>query len=268
MARKTSPRRAPDHVLAKLERLRVSGNVALRYEEQLDREEYLAMNLVLEALGGKWNRKANGHIFPGDPTPLLTQVLETGIYTDGKKDFGFFETPEHLAEAMVERAGVKLHHQVLEPSAGRGRIALQARLSGAFVHCVEIQPEHAKYLRETLGFTNVHEADFLTLWSDSGHKHFGPYVAQNGGFDRIVMNPPFAGQVDIDHVLHAYGMLRPGGTLVSVMAAGVAFRENAKTRGFREFVSECRGGSIEPLPDGTFEESGTGVRTVLVTLHR
>lgn len=269
MARKIAPRRAPDHVLAKLERLTVSGHVALRYPDPLPREEYLAMNLVLEALGGKWNRKQNGHVFPGDPTALLQQVLETGVYTDGKKDFGFFETPEWLAEKMAERAEIKLHQHVLEPSAGRGRLALQARLrAGGTVQCVEIQPEHAKYLRDELGFMYVHEADFLTLWCDSGHKHFGRYVAENGGFDAILMNPPFAGQEDIDHVLHAYGMLRPGGRLVSVMSAGVAFRENHKTRGFREFVSECKGGSIEALPDGTFEESGTGVRTVLVTLGR
>jgi predicted RNA methylase len=261
MARKTSPRRAPDHVLAKLERLRVSGNVALRYEAELDREEYLAMNHVLEALGGKWNRKANGHIFAGDPTPLLTQVLETGVYADGKKDFGFFETPPELAREIVLRARIGHGDRILEPSAGRGRIAQPARATGADVTCVEIQGDHVRFLRG-LGFVNVFEADFLSM----------PLTSLVGappvGFDAILMNPPFAGQVDIDHVLHAFGMLRPGGTLVSVMAAGVTFRENQKTRGFREFVSECAYGSIEPLPDGTFEESGTGVRTVLVTLRQ
>jgi predicted RNA methylase len=254
MARKTSPRRAPDSVLAKLERLRVSGNVALRYEEQLDRDEYLAMNLVLEALGGKWNRKANGHIFPGDPTPLLTHVLETGVYTDGKKDFGFFETPEHLAEEMAERACIKQGQTVLEPSAGRGRLAIQARLRGAIVTCVEIQREHAQHLRE-LGFHAVFERDFLGLES-----------FERGPFDAVLMNPPFAGQEDIDHVLHAFGMLRPGGRLLSVMSAGAAFRQNKKTEAFRALVN--RHGEMEPLPDGTFEESGTGVRTVLVSLTR
>jgi 16S rRNA G1207 methylase RsmC len=42
-----------------------------------------------------------------------------------------------------------------------------------------------------------------------------------GQFDRIVMNPPFDHDTDIDHIRHAYRMLKPGGRLVAICANGV-----------------------------------------------
>ena len=99
---------------------------------------------------------------------------------------------------------------------------------------------------------SVFEADFLE-------------VMPNPIYDRVVMNPPFSRQADIMHVLHALQFLKPGGLLVSVMAASVTFRENKLTTDFRATV-EARGGYIEPLPENSFKASGTGVNTVLAAI--
>ena len=72
-------------------------------------------------------------------------------------------------------------------------------------------------------------------------------------------------QADIHHVTHALKFLKPGGKLVSVMSASVIFRENKLTKEFRDLV-ESRGGFFEKLPDGSFKESGTMVRTVIVVI--
>jgi len=82
-------------------------------------------------------------------------------------------------------------------------------------------------------------------------------------FERIIANPPFSRQADVDHVLHAYSLLAPGGRLVSVMSAGVTFRTTAKTARLMALKPV-----IEPLPDGAFKESGTNVRTCIVTLEK
>jgi predicted RNA methylase len=100
-------------------------------------------------------------------------------------------------------AEVRSGHRVLEPSAGRGRIAEQLRRCGAVVTCVELLPGNVKELRER-GFNRLLEGDFLA--TDLRALSFFPPEA----FDRIVMNPPFSGQADIDHVRHAFGMLAPG----------------------------------------------------------
>jgi hypothetical protein len=50
------------------------------------------------------------------------------------------------------------------------------------------------------------------------------------------------------------------------MSSGVLSNGTAKHRVFREMVRLA--GDFEKLPDRSFEESGTGVRTVLVLLRR
>lgn len=79
------------------------------------------------------------------------------------------------------------------------------------------------------------------------------------------MNPPFDRGRDVDHVTHALKFLKPGGRLVSIMAAGVEYRTDRKTSDFRATVERFKG-SIRDLPFGSFAESGTNVNTVIVTM--
>ena len=101
-------------------------------------------------------------------------------------------------------------------------------------------------------FCTGQQADFLNIQPDAS-------------YDRIVMNPPFAEQDDIRHVMHAFGFLRRNGRLVAIMSAGILFRANKLTTAFRDFVAD-RGGAIEPLPEGSFRSSGTAVNTCVVTI--
>lgn len=82
-------------------------------------------------------------------------------------------------------------------------------------------------------------------------------------YDRIVMNPPFEKQADIDHVRKAHKLLAPKGLLVSVMAPGFEFRSNRKSTDFREWLDDM-GARVEDLPAESFKASGTNVSTKLV----
>lgn len=164
------------------------------------------------------------------------------------RTLSFFETPEALATELVELAQVKPGELVLEPSAGKGAIALALKRAGARVDVCEVEPSRFDYLRG-LGFVGTN-ADFLELKP-------APL------YDRIVMNPPFDAGRDIDHVTHALGWLKPGGVLVAVMSAGVEYREDARTEAFRKLVAS-RVGTIRPLPPLSFASSGTNVNTVRV----
>lgn len=64
-------------VLAVLSRANVQGN-ALSIAEQLDRTLYARTNKVLEAAGGKWNRKAQAHIFDADAASRIDEIILTG----------------------------------------------------------------------------------------------------------------------------------------------------------------------------------------------
>ena len=103
------------------------------------------------------------------------------------------------------------------------------------------------------------------LFSDGGLE-LGDFLkaAPVQKFDRVVMNPPFSRQADIDHVTHAARFLKPGGRMVAIMSAGTIFRQNSKAVAFRGWL-EALGGTLEDLPDGAFKASGTMVRTCIVS---
>lgn len=219
---------------------------------QLDRKLYTETDKVLQAAGGKWNRSAKAHVFEGDAADTLEPIILTGEYSRTKQDFGQFDTPMDLATNAAIIARIDVGMQVLEPSVGIGNIAFAAERNGGVITGFEIDVARAAKAHSILPKASIKVSDFLTEEPDPR-------------FDRVVMNPPFAKQDDIRHVLHAFKFLKPGGRLVAIMSASVMFRDNKLTTEFREFVS-AHGGSIKRLPEGSFKTSGTGVNTCIVTV--
>jgi predicted RNA methylase len=158
---------------------------------------------------------------------------------------GFYPTPAELAARVVELADVRAGMRVLEPSAGAGAIA-DALPQGCALVCVELHPKLVAEL-DRKGHRTV-QGDFLAMDPES----FG------GGFDRIVMNPPFDGGADMRHIEHARKFLKPGGRLVAICANGP--RQHAKLR----TMAEDLGGEWFDLPAGSFESVGTSVSTALL----
>lgn len=218
--------------------------------QQLDRKLYVEVNKALTAMGGKWDRKRIGHVFPDDPRPLVEGLLENG-HLVVERD-GFFQTPLPVIERMFRLAAP--HSRVLEPSAGMGAIAKEVRKSAAVTQlvCVEKNPQRAEHLRRQ-GFETFCE-DFL-LWQDSRV------------FDTVYMNPPFEENQDIRHIQRAYQHLKYNGDLVSVVSNG-AFSNGTKIRQkFLEWLDSVEA-HVEDLPEGSFKESGTMVRAKIVHIAR
>ena len=78
----------------------------VRIRELLHRADYLAINKILAALGGKWDRREQGHVFSTDAQPLLEEALGNGEAVDQKRSLEQFDTPTELARRMVELADV------------------------------------------------------------------------------------------------------------------------------------------------------------------
>lgn len=243
-------KRIDEKTLTVLSRVTVEGNIIFLTCGPLDRKQYQTVNEVLENMGGKWGRKEKGHVFKDDPTDALEEVLLSGEIVPPKK-YGYFPTPPELAKRVIELAEIGPLHLVLEPSAGQGGIVDMLPRHHVSVGCVELLPENVSVLRQK-GYA-VTVGDFLSMTLPAE-------------YDRVVMNPPFEKQADIDHVLHAWQFVKPGGRLVSIMAASVAFRENRKTLEFRELLD--RHGFMEHNPAGAFKVSGTMVNTVTVVLDK
>lgn len=241
-------------VLEVLDRAKTDGP-RLILTGTLDRKLYTDTAKAIEAAGGKWNRKERAHLFADDAAEAIEQILLTGEVVSVKQKFGYFPTPAPVVERLVDLADLSRGMDVLEPSAGRGAIAVRLAELGLFVSCVELQESNAAHLAglDVTGIDNVVCGDFLN-------------VEPRTAFDRVVMNPPFARQADIAHVVHALNFLKPGGLLVAVMSAGVMFRAGLAAE-FRDLVAK-RGGGFEELPEDAFKESGTGVRTVIAVIAK
>jgi predicted RNA methylase len=243
--------RINDDVLEVLSRAKVDGP-QLYLQGQLDRNMYVSVNKVLEAAGGKWNKKAKAHVFDSDAETRIDEIILSGEVEVPKDEFNYFPTPPSVVDRLMEIADIEPGMLVLEPSAGRGAIAGACADAGAVVDCCELMRENYLALCGDIRLRHVRPMDFLEL-------------SPVPDYDRVVMNPPFAKQQDIKHVNHALGFLKDGGLLVSVMASSVTFRDNRLTQEFRDLI-RSRGGDIEALEEGAFKESGTMVRTVIVTI--
>jgi 16S rRNA G1207 methylase RsmC len=159
---------------------------------------------------------------------------------------------------MLELLAIQPNDYVLEPSAGKGAIVQHLwDKNPAAIYMIEKNAERAKYIKDCYpsapGAIIWHD-DFLTREIDPG-------------FDRIIMNPPFEEMQDVDHVKRAYDLLSKDGRMVSVMSESSFFRTDRKAAEFREWLDEVGGYSIE-LPDGSFKESGTGVKARLVVIRK
>jgi hypothetical protein len=228
---------------------------------QLDRKMYEKVNKALDAMGGKWNRGKGGHVFAIDPRPSVEGLLTNGALQIERD--GFFETPEKVVKRMIELAGGHIYGDVLEPSAGMGAIVKHIDMTNTdHVVLVEKNEQRAEYLDKTYGdYCMVFNMDFIDF-------DIHPFSFwRSGGFDFVLMNPPFEDSQDIMHIVKAWQLLKPGGKLISVVSEGPFFRQDIRAINFRRFVGENEA-HTEKLPEGSFKESGTGVNTRLVVFSK
>jgi hypothetical protein len=229
----------------------VDGNVVKLPAIQLDRSMYQEVAKALQKIGGKWKGgKVGGFVFDFDPTELLSEVAG-GEDRNLKKEFQFFATPEELARQMVHMAELYVGNEVLEPSAGQGAIIKAINEFGINPDCYELMPQNQEVLRKSgLGFNLIGD-DFLT--------HEGK------NYDRIIANPPFSKNQDIDHIRKMYECLNDSGRLVAIASMSWVYGSQKKQVEFKAWLRGL-GAKIEELPMGTFKDSGTSVGGVLITI--
>lgn len=170
---------------------------------------------------------------------------------------GFFPTPDPVLDRLFQLADIKAGGHFIEPSAGAGNIADRiCQQFGASLELYEVNYTLVDIL-EKKGF-HVGKSD------KSGSCDF-LQCERSERADYIIMNPPFENLQDVEHVQHAYSLLKQGGVLVSVMSPSAFFRSGKKSEAFRAWFVEL-GGYKEALPAGSFKVSGTNVDTVIIKL--
>lgn len=234
-----------------LAQVEVVNNVANFTGEQIP--DWKALKVVMVAIGGKWKSRVGFEFADGvDAVEVLRIAKLTGVILD-PAEADFYETPAELADEVCAWAELKAGMTVLEPSAGRGVLALRAKDEyKCDVFCVEpLASNRAILSRYDL---LIPGDDFLLMRIDPT-------------YDRVIMNPPFSKRNDILHVTHAMQFLVPGGVLVAIMSASVSYRDDRLGKAFRKLM-DANDGVLRPNPDGSFKGVGTMVRTVMVKMRK
>jgi methylase of polypeptide subunit release factors len=193
-----------------------------------------------------------GFVFPNDPTELLAEIAG-GKKINLQKEFQFFATPNALCDKLVSMADINEKHLILEPSAGDGAIikAINRVFPMKMVDCYELMGVNRTALQKLLT-ANLIGDDFIE--SKVERK-----------YDRIVANPPFTKNADIDHLLKMYECLKPGGRVVCVTSTHWKFSSNKKETDFRTWLQNVDA-KTEDVDAGTFKGSGTMIATMIITI--
>jgi hypothetical protein len=237
-----------------LQNCTVEGTVIKLPNTQLDRKLYQEVAKALELIGGKWKvGKVLGFVFSTDPTDLLDQIAN-GEKRNLKKEFQFFATPEKLADELVYLADLKQSDTVLEPSAGQGAIIKAInKVCDVVPDCFELMDINTLILNKSGLCFNLIGDDFF--------KHNGKT------YSKIIANPPFTKNQDIDHLKEMYECLSRGGRLVCITSESWVNGNQKKQVEFKKWLNEVESEVID-IEKGSFKESGTMVGGKIVIINK
>jgi hypothetical protein len=197
----------------------------------------------------------------------------------GSRISSFFPTPMSVIERVMRHANVRQGHKTCEPEAGDGRWAEVLANACGPENLVVV--EYSYTLRELLLAQG-----FRLVGSD--------WMQHEGRYNRIVGNPPFENQQDIDHVLRAYlNLEEEDGRLAMLMSRTpeqygrvrerineeknplvwegpediIRMHGDRKAAAFHEWFMDVAGDSYE-IEGGAFKESGTSVSAAYVVIDR
>ena len=222
---------------------------------QFNKKSYAEAKKWIEEAGGSWQGgKIQGFTFPFNPERVFS-ILKEGKRCNLQQEYQFFETPADVADWLVMLAGgIHEDDTVLEPSAGRGALikAIHRSCPSVIVECYELMPENREFL---------HTLDNVILLDEDFTKD------SVGHYTKIIANPPFSGNQDIDHVKLMYERLEKGGTLAAITSQHWKLSSEKKCDLFRKWLEEVHGEIFE-IAAGEFKESGTTVSTMAVVIKK
>jgi len=231
----------------------VSGNVVfLPNIKEYQMLDYQEVRKALLNAGAKY--KNNSFVFPNDAQQYIDRITE-GEKVNIKKEFQFFATPSELAKDLVFYADLKQHDTILEPSAGQGAIIKEInKVCEVVPDCFELMDINRNVLANSGAKFNLIGFDFLE-------------VPKSKKWSKIIANPPFTKNQDIDHVNKMYNSLSNGGRIVSIMSTSWTTGNQKKQVQFREFLENVNAEVLD-IPQGTFKESGTMVGGKIVIIDK
>ena len=233
----------------------LDGNVLKLPNVRFDKKNYALAKTWIEEAGGIWQGgKVQGFTFPFDARRVFS-ILNQGKRCNLAQEYQYFATPAGLADWLVSLAGgVSGTDTILEPSAGTGAIvkAIIRSSPGVMVDCFELMPENIEILSKIDGVSLV------------GTNFDSPTKKK---YTKIIANPPFSKNQDVDHLLRMYECLAENGVMAVITSRHWQLGQEKKCVDFRKWI-ESHDAKVFPIEAGEFKESGTSVPTLAVVIHK
>ncbi len=236
-----------------LQNCRLENGVMKLPNVQLNKANYLEAKKWIEEAGGSWSTKEQGFTFPFSPDRVFS-ILHEGKRCNLKQEFQFFATPAKIADYVASKfSSVTKEMTVLEPSAGTGSLidAIHRICDDVTVDCYELMPENMEVLKAKKG-VRIKGTDFMQC---------------EDHFQRIIANPPFAKNQDIDHVMKMWNLLEDGGEMSVITSPHWEIAQEKKCADFRVFLEDHHA-DVEDVDEGEFKESGTNIKTKIIYLKK
>ena len=222
---------------------------------KFNKNSYAEAKKWIEEAGGSWRGgKVQGFVFPFNAERVFS-ILHDGKRCNLQQDFQFFETPPNVADWLVMMSGgISDEDSVLEPSAGRGGLIKSIHRSNpsVIVDCYELMPENKEFLQKM---------ENVRILGDDFTK------GEHSTYSKIIANPPFSHNQDIDHVRMMYEFLKEGGTLAAITSKHWEFSNEKKCEDFRAWISSVNG-EVFNIPQGEFDCSGTPIETRAIIIRK
>lgn len=214
---------------------------------------YDDISRLMGKAGGRYVTGRKQFVFDqGIDSADVLRRLVAGDTVNFQQQYQFFATPEAKAIEAVKEVektlGTLRGKRILEPSAGEAALANVARRMGADVVAIEAWNVNAIKLRAQ-GY-DVIERDFLSVTPE-----------EIGTFDAVLANPPFTRNQDIQHAMHMFQFIRPGGALSIIMSTAWLEGKTKAHAQFKDFLA-TQDVTVTAIEAGAFAESGTTVPTV------
>lgn len=226
-------------LLSIIQKLRYSRSF-FYYPTSLKKEDANKVSEIIQLLDGI---VVDRHVsFSYDPSDILVKMKLNG-YIPERKSHQFYPTESSLADLAVSMLRIDEWDNILEPSAGNGRLIDKVKTRyKKRITCVEISKTHSEILLEK-GY-NVENMDFLEYPTEKK-------------YNKIIMNPPFTKNQAKTHVIKACSHLNDEGQLIAIVPSSL---QNLEIKGFS--VNSTK--TIE----NAFIESKTKVSVVILRITR
>lgn len=217
----------------------------------LDRKEYMDVKKEIEKIGGKWKGgKVSAFVFVKNPKEKIKKIL-SGQKINLKQDFQFFETPKNIVNQIITLADIQPENSILEPSAGQGAIIEELN---------KVSEQQVRF------YEPMDDNLCIILEKNLDSFYLGPdFLKNKEKFDRIIANPPFKNNQDIDHLKKMYNSLNKNGIVVCITSISWEIGNQKKQIDFKNWLVQVNAEIIN-VEEGTFKSSGTSVATKIIKI--